>query len=48
VNRRKERRQDKREQRRKIDGLSQGLIRNFRKLQGLACKENIPIDLKPK
>jgi hypothetical protein len=41
------RRQDKEEERRKIDGLSQGLIRNFRKLQGLFCKTKFPVDLKP-
>jgi hypothetical protein len=31
-------RQDKGEQRRKTDGISQGLMRNFRKLQGPFCK----------
>jgi hypothetical protein len=42
-----QRRQDKEEERRKIDGLSQGLIRNYRKLQGLVCKTKFPTDLKP-
>jgi hypothetical protein len=32
------RRQDKEEQRRRTDGISQGLMRNFRKLQGPFCK----------
>jgi hypothetical protein len=32
------RRQDKEEERRRTDGISQGLIRNFRKLQGPFCK----------
>jgi hypothetical protein len=43
-----QRRQDKEEERRKIDGLPQGLIRNYRKLQGLVCKTKFSIDLKPK
>jgi hypothetical protein len=36
-----------REQRRRGKEISQGLMRNFRKLQGLVCKANFPIDLKP-
>jgi hypothetical protein len=40
-------RQDKKEERRRTDGLSQGLIRKIRELQGLVCKAKFPIDLKP-
>jgi hypothetical protein len=40
------RRQDKEEERRKTDGLFQGLIRNFRKLQGLFYKAKFPINPK--
>jgi hypothetical protein len=36
-----------REQRRRGKEISQGLMRNFRKLQGPVCKEKFPIDLKP-
>jgi hypothetical protein len=36
-----------REQRRRGKEISQGLMRNFRKLQGLICKAKFPIDLKP-
>jgi hypothetical protein len=35
-------------QRRKGTRISQGPLRNFRKLQGLFCKTKFPIDLKPK
>jgi hypothetical protein len=34
------------EQRRKGIRTSQGLMRNFRKLQGLVCKAKFPIDFK--
>jgi hypothetical protein len=34
-------------QRRRGKVISQGLMRNFRKLQGLICKEKFPVDLKP-
>jgi hypothetical protein len=40
-------RQDKEEERRRTDGIPQGLIRNFKKLQGLVCKVKFSIDLKP-
>jgi hypothetical protein len=36
-----------RKQRRKGIGFLQGLIRKYRKLQGLACKIKFPVDLKP-
>jgi hypothetical protein len=35
-----------REQRRRGKEISQGLMRNFRKLQGLVCKAKFPVDLK--
>jgi hypothetical protein len=41
------RRQDKEEERRRRDGISQGLIRNFRKLQGPFYKVKFPINPKP-
>jgi hypothetical protein len=41
------RRQDKKQRRRGI-GIPQGLMRNFRKLQGPFCKTKFPINLKPK
>jgi hypothetical protein len=40
--------QDKEEERRRTDGLFQGLKRNFRKLQGLVCKVKFSVDLKSK
>jgi hypothetical protein len=40
-------RQDKGEQRRRTDGVSQGLIRNFRKLQGPFFKEKFLMNPKP-
>jgi hypothetical protein len=40
-------RQVKGEQRRKTNGIPQGLICNFRKLQGPFCKAKFPINLKP-
>jgi hypothetical protein len=46
--RKKQRRQDKVEERRKTDRIPQGLIRNYRKLQGPVCKTKFSIDLKPK
>jgi hypothetical protein len=42
----KEQREEK--QRRKGTRISQGPLRNFRKLQGLVCKIIFSIDLKPK
>jgi hypothetical protein len=36
-----------REQRRRGKEISQGLMRDFRKLQGLVCKAKFPVDLKP-
>jgi hypothetical protein len=39
--------QDKEEERRRTDELSQGLIRKIRELQGPICKAKFPIDLKP-
>jgi hypothetical protein len=36
-----------REQRRRGKEISQGPIRKYRKLQGLVCKANFPVDLKP-
>jgi hypothetical protein len=44
----KQRRQVKVGERRKTDGIPQGLIRKIRELQGLICKTKFPIDLKPK
>jgi hypothetical protein len=35
-------------QRRRGKEISQGLMRNFRKLQGPVCKAKFPINLKPK
>jgi hypothetical protein len=34
-------------QRRRMNRFPQGLMRNFRKLQGPFCKAKFPIDLKP-
>jgi hypothetical protein len=42
----KEQREEK--QRRKGTRISQGPLRNFRKLQGPVCKTKFPVDLKPK
>jgi hypothetical protein len=39
----KQRRQDKVGERRKTDGIPQGLIRKIRELQGLICKKNFPL-----
>jgi hypothetical protein len=39
--------QDKEEERRRTDGLSQGPKREYRKLQGPDCKTKFPVDLKP-
>jgi hypothetical protein len=36
----------RRKQRRRRDGILQGLIRNYRKLQGPICKTKFPVDLK--
>jgi hypothetical protein len=36
-----------RKQRRRRDGILQGPMRNFRKLQGPNCKTKFPVDLKP-
>jgi flagella basal body P-ring formation protein FlgA len=36
-----------RKQRRRGKEISQGPMRNFRKLQGLVCKTKFHIDLKP-
>jgi hypothetical protein len=36
-----------REQRRRGNGFPQGPMHKIRKLQGLVCKANFPIDLKP-
>jgi hypothetical protein len=36
------------EQRRRRKVTSQGLMRNYRKLQGPICKTKFPVDLKPK
>jgi hypothetical protein len=36
-----------REQRRRGKKISQGLMRDFKKLQGLVCKAKFPVDLKP-
>jgi hypothetical protein len=36
-----------RRQRRREKEISQGLIRKYRKLQGLVCKAKFPIDVKP-
>jgi hypothetical protein len=36
-----QRRQDKGEERRRTDGIPQGLIRNYRKWQGPGCKTKI-------
>jgi hypothetical protein len=41
------RRQDKVEERRKTDGIPQGLICKIRELQGPFCKAKFPVDLKP-
>jgi hypothetical protein len=41
------RRQDKVEERRKTDGIPQGLIRKIRELQGPICKAKFSVDLKP-
>jgi hypothetical protein len=38
---------DKEEQRRRRKVTSQGLMRNYRKLQGPVCKTKFHIDLKP-
>jgi hypothetical protein len=44
--------EDKRErgekQRRRRNEIPQGLMHNFRKLQGLICKTKFPVDLKSK
>jgi hypothetical protein len=40
------RHQDKEEVRR-TDGIFQGLMRNFRKLQGPICKTKFSVDLEP-
>jgi hypothetical protein len=42
----KEQREEK--QRRKGTRISQGLMRNYRKLQGPICKTKFPVDFKPK
>jgi hypothetical protein len=48
VGKEKERRcQDKEEERRRTDGIFQGLISNFRKLQGPFCKVKFPINPNP-
>jgi hypothetical protein len=41
------RHQDKVEERRKTDGIPQGLIHKIREMQGPICKTKFPIDLKP-
>jgi hypothetical protein len=41
------RRQDKEEERRRTDELSQRLMRKIRELQGPVCKAKFSIDLKP-
>jgi hypothetical protein len=37
-----------REQRRRMNRFTQGLMRKYRKLQGLVCKTKFSVDLKPK
>jgi hypothetical protein len=48
VGRKRKTRQGEEKQRKREVEFSQGLMRNFRKLQGPVCKTKFPVDLKHK